>query len=60
MKAASLTNTGIINLAGNTAAATLYITGAALTTLSSTYTLVGNALLELGGGSDPRSATVPQ
>ena len=49
--AAGLASTGTINLnGGTTATATLDITGAAPTTLSGTYYLSGDALLEFGSG----------
>jgi len=49
--AASLVNTGTINMNEGTAAtATLYVTGAAPTTLSGTYTLAGAALVKFGSG----------
>ena len=51
VKAANLANTGTVNLSGGTAAtATLDITGVAPTTISGTYNLSGNALLEFGSG----------
>ena len=49
--AAGLANTGTINMnegTGAAATATLDVTGAAPTTLSGTYTLAGNALIEFG------------
>ena len=58
VKAANLANTGTVNLSGGTAAtATLDITGVAPTTLSGTYNLSGNALLEFASGGVTAIAT---
>ena len=48
--AAGLANSGTIDLTGGTAAATLHVMGAAPATLTGTFDLSGNALLEYDSG----------